>query len=141
MALKQLSVFLENKPSQLLNLADILRKNDINMRALSLSETTDFGIARLVVDNPDKAAEVLKEAKYVASLTPVLAVELNDEAGGLYNILSLLASAEINLEYSYAFILKKKGAACSVIRVNDPDSAEKLFTEAGIPLIGTEDIA
>ncbi len=141
MALKQLSVFLENKPSQLLNLADILRKNDINMRALSLSETTDFGIARLVVNNPDKAAKVLKEANYVASLTPVLAIELTDEAGGLYNVLHLLGSANINLEYSYAFMLKKKDAACSVIRVDDPEKAEKIFAEAGIPLIGTEDIA
>lgn len=141
MALKQLSVFLENKPSQLLKLADILRRNDINMRALSLSETTDFGIARLVVNDPDRAAEVLKEANYVASLTPVLAVELNDEAGGLYNILSLLAAADINLEYSYAFMLKKTNAACSVIRVDNPEKAEEIFAEAGIPLIDTKDIA
>lgn len=141
MALNQLSVFIENKPSQLLKLADTLRRHNINMRALSLSETTDFGIARLLVDTPEKALEALKDERYVASLTPVIAVELSDEAGGLYNILQLLADAGINLEYSYAFIMKKKGSACSVIRVDDQERAEQVLGSAGVPLVCAEDIA
>ena len=139
MALKQISVFLENKPSQLLNLADVLRKNAIDMRALSLSETTDFGIARLIVDKPDNALEILKAEQYIANQTPVLAVELNDQAGGLYTILEIIAKANINLEYTYAFITRKQGTACSVLRVDDTQKAEQLLAENGIRLLESID--
>ena len=139
MALKQISVFLENKPSQLLNLADVLRKNAIDMRALSLSETTDFGIARLIVDKPDDALEILKAEQYIANQTPVLAVELNDQAGGLYTILEIIAKANINLEYTYAFITRKQGTACSVLRVDDTQKAEQLLAENGIRLLESID--
>ena len=139
MALKQISVFLENKPSQLLNLADVLRKNAIDMRALSLSETTDFGIARLIVDKPDNALEILKAEQYIANQTPVLAVELNDQAGGLYTILEIIAKANINLEYTYAFITRKQGTACSVLRVDATQKAEQLLAENGIRLLESID--
>lgn len=141
MALKQISVFLENKPARLLALADILRKNNIDIRALSLSETTDFGVARLIVNSPDAACDILKKSNIVASITPVLAVVLDDKAGGLYNILSVLAEAEINLEYSYAFVLRKLGAACSVLRVDDMTKAETVLKEKGLRLIENIDTA
>jgi len=135
MSIKQISVFLENRPAQLLKLTDAIRKNGIDIRALSLSETTDFGIARLIVNRPDEAADILKNSRFVAKLTPVLAVKLNDEAGGLYAILEILAKANINLEYSYAFVMRKLGTACSVLRVDDLEKAEVLLKEKGIELV------
>jgi len=141
MAVKQISVFLENRPAQLLKLANAMSKNDIDIRALSLSETTDFGIARLIVNKPEQAIDILTAQNFVAKLTPVLAVKLDDHAGGLHKILEILADNNINLEYSYAFVLRKLGTACSVLRLDDMEKAEALFVEKSIELIENIDTA
>ena len=104
MTVKQISVFVENKPGKLAELTDYLHQHDIDMRALSIAETQDFGIVRMIVDDAYKASQVLKESGYVVSITPVLAVEMSDEPGSLYKILKVLGDGGVNLDYTYAFL-------------------------------------
>ena len=141
MSVKQISVFVENKPGRLAELTKVLSENSIDMRALSIAETPDFGILRVIVNDPLATACVLKDAGYVASLTPVLAAEVADEPGSLAKILSLLAEAEINLDYTYAFLAQKKGTAYMVLRVADNDKAAALLQKAGITLLTQDAIA
>ena len=122
MTVKQISVFVENKPGQLAEFAALLRKNSIDMRALSIAETQDFGILRIIVNDSYKTACVLKDEGYVFSITPVLAVAVPDQAGSLYEILKVLGDSGINLEYTYAFITRKKDLAYMVLRVADNDT-------------------
>lgn len=132
MTVKQISVFVENKPGQLAEFTDVLRQNSIDMRALSIAETKDFGIIRVIVDDSYKTACILKEAGYVFSITPVLAVEIPDEPGGLSKILDVLKEHEINVEYTYAFITRKKEYAYMIFRVEDNDKAVKALSKNGI---------
>ena len=104
MTVKQISVFLENKPGQLRAFTEVLAKRGIDMRALSLADTRDFGIARLIVDDWNKADQVLREEGYVFSTTPVLAVAIPDEPGGLNRVLAFLGDNGVIVEYTYAFI-------------------------------------
>ena len=135
MTVKQISVFLENKPGRLYELTKVLRENQIDMRALSIAETPDFGILRLIVDDSYKTACVLKDAGYICSITPVLAAEVADEAGGLEKILEILGENDINLEYTYAFITRKKGTAYMVFRVQDNDRAIEILSQNHVHLI------
>ena len=142
MSIKQISVFLENKPGTLKKLRSVMAKNNIDMRATSLAETKDFGIARLIVDDALEAVNTLKENDFVASLTPVLAVEIPDEAGGLDKLLEVFAEAEVNIEYMYAF--PGKGAsnhAYMIFRVADTKAAEAKLQGKGLKLLSQEDIA
>ncbi|MBQ9008813.1 MAG: acetolactate synthase, partial [Clostridia bacterium] len=104
MSIKQISVFLENKPGKLKEMTSVLAAHHIDMRALSIAETKDFGIARLVVDDAYMAINILKEADFVANLTSVLAVAVPDEPGGLDQLLGIFSEAQVNIEYMYAFI-------------------------------------
>ncbi|MCR4757117.1 MAG: acetolactate synthase, partial [Butyrivibrio sp.] len=125
MSIMQISVFLENKPGTLKNMTGVLAANKINMRATSLAETKDFGIARLVVDDAMSAVNTLKEHNFVASLTPVLAIEIPDEAGGLDKLLENFDDAEVNIEYMYAFTGgKNTDHAYMIFRVSDTKAAE-----------------
>ncbi len=135
MTVKQISVFLENKPGRLYELTKVLRENKIDMRALSIAETPDFGILRLIVDDSYKTACVLKDAGYICSITPVLAAEVADEAGGLEKILNILGENDINLEYTYAFITRKKGTAYMVFRVQDNDKAIEILSKNQVHLV------
>ncbi len=135
MTVKQISVFLENKPGRLYELTKVLRENQIDMRALSIAETPDFGILRLIVDDSYKTACVLKDAGYICSITPVLAAEVADEAGGLEKILNILGENDINLEYTYAFITRKKGTAYMVFRVQDNDKAIEILSKNQVHLV------
>ena len=135
MTVKQISVFLENKPGRLYELTKVLRENKIDMRALSIAETPDFGILRLIVDDSYKTACVLKDAGYICSITPVLAAEVADEAGGLEKILNILGENGINLEYTYAFITRKKGTAYMVFRVQDNDKAIEILSKNQVHLV------
>ncbi|MGX8716356.1 MAG: ACT domain-containing protein, partial [Lachnospiraceae bacterium] len=107
MSIKQISVFLENKPGQLKKMTSVLAAHEIDMRALSVAETKDFGIARLVVDDVLEAVNVLKEADFIAKLTPVLAIAIDDKAGGLDKLLNYFTDADVNIEYMYAFMTGK----------------------------------
>ena len=135
MTVKQISVFLENKPGRLYELTKVLRENQIDMRALSIAETPDFGILRLIVDDSYKTACVLKDAGYICSITPVLAAEVADEAGGLEKILEILGENDINLEYTYAFITRKKGTAYMVFRVQDNEKAIETLSQNHVHLV------
>ena len=135
MTVKQISVFVENKPGRLAELTDVLSKNGIDLRALSIAETEDFGIVRMIVDDSYKTACILKEAQYVFSITRVLAVELPDEPGGLSKVLDILGKHQINLEYAYAFITRTKDLAYMIFRVEDNEKAIAVLTQHQIKLV------
>ncbi|MEA4853481.1 MAG: acetolactate synthase [Christensenella sp.] len=135
MTVKQISVFLENKPGQLAEFTRVMNQNKIDMRAMSVAETRDFGILRIIVNDVYQAACDLKAAGYICSITPVLAVEVADEPGSLLKILDILGENDINLEYTYAFIARKKDCAYMVFRVEDNEKAIEVLTKSGIRLI------
>lgn len=132
MTVKQISVFLENKPGRLAELTEILSENSIDMRALSLAEAADFGIVRLIVDDVYKASTVLKDADYIISITKVLAVEMADEPGALAEAIRTLGDNDINIEYMYAFTTKKKGVAYMIFRVENNQKAIEVLKGKGI---------
>ena len=140
MTVNQISVFLENKPGQLAELTRALSDNGISMRALSIADTRDYGIARLMVDDPYKTVLVLKEAGWVTKMTPVLAVQMPDEAGALEKILDVLAKAEVDLEYVYAFLSHKINSACLVVRAADNDKAARVLVGSGIALVSQDEL-
>lgn len=140
MRVKQISVFLENKPGSLAEFTHLLQEKHIDMVALSVAEAEDFGIARLLVNDVLECVNTLKANGYVCSLTPVLAVEIEDKPGALVHVLDLLGQNGINLEYMYAFLTRKTDKAFMVLRVADNDQAIKILTEAGINPLCAEDI-
>lgn len=140
MTVKQISVFLENKAGCLAAFTKVLRENNIDMRAMSIAETPDFGILRIIVDDTYKTACVLKDADYIFSITPVLAVEVSDEAGGLYQIVQILGDSKINLEYTYAFITRKKGQAYMIFRVEDNEKAIDVLERNGVHIVSQEEL-
>ena len=141
MSIKQISVFLENKPGKLKNMTGVLAQAGIDMRALSLAETKDFGIARIIVDDVFEAVNVLKDADFVASLTSVLAVAVPDEPGGLDKLLQIFSDAQVNIEYMYAFLGSKDTKhAYMIFRVADKKSAESKLTGKGLKILTQEDI-
>lgn len=140
MTVKQISAFLENKPGALAAFAKILQSSGIDLRALSLAETEDFGIVRVIVDDAYKTVQILKEEGYVCSVTPVLAVVFEDKPGALVNVLNLLGDNGINLEYSYAFLAKRANSACMIFRVADNDAAIKVLTANGLKPICQDDL-
>ncbi len=132
MILNQISVFLENKTGRLSSFIRILADNAIDLQALSIAESQDYGILRIIVDRPEETAALLRARDWPCSVTPVLAVNVPDEPGSLTRILAVLADAGIDLAYSYAFLSRVSGQACVVLRVDDNAAAEKLLKDAGI---------
>lgn len=132
MTVKQISVFLENKPGRLADFTDVLSKNGIDMRALSLAEAEDFGIVRMIVDDVYNASTVLKDEGYVFSITKVLAVAIPDEPGGLSKVIRMLGDHEVNVEYMYAFTTRKAGVAYMIFRVEDNQKAIEVLKVNGI---------
>ena len=131
--IQQISVFLENRPGALQSMTAVLAENGIDMRAFSLAETSDFGIARIIVDDVYKTTTVLRDAEFVHSVTQVLGVALSDTPGGLDKVLRVLADAEVNVEYMYAFLGGKKGKdAYMIFRVADNAKASAALTAKGI---------
>lgn len=141
MTVKQISVFVENKPGQLAEFTRLLEKNKIDMRALSIADTEDFGILRIIVDDPYKTVCILKEANYVCSVTPVLAVEISDRPGSLGKVLDVLGENGVNLEYTYAFITRKKDSAYMIFRVTDNDKAIEVLNKNTISPICQDELA
>jgi len=140
MKVKQISIFLENKSGRLAKVTKVLGENGINSRALSIADTTDFGILRLIVNDPDKAYKVLKEAGFTLGTTDVIAVEVPDVPGGLYQTLQILERAGINIEYLYAFVQKASSAALVVFRVEQLDEAVRVLQENGVRLLSEEEV-
>ncbi len=141
MSVRQISVFLENRPGALKEMTAVLAANAIDMRAFSLAETSDFGIARVIVDDVRKTADVLQEAGFVYNLTPVIGVALPDVPGGLDQVLETLAEAQVNIEYMYAFLGGKKDAAYMIFRVADDAKAAAALRGRGIRLVETDELA
>lgn len=135
MTVKQMSIFLENKTNQLAELTNLLNANGIDMQALSLAETTDFGILRLIVNDTYATSCLLKDNGYVFSITPVLAVAISDEPGGLTKVLNILGENEINIEYAYAFTSRIKDVAYMIFRVEDNDKARDVLRNNGVKLL------
>ena len=140
MAIKQLSAFVENKPGTLLAMLKALADAGINIRAMSIADTRDFGILRLIVSDVEKAATVL-EHNSIVTTTDVLAVEMRDEAGALSNILSALGEANINIEYLYAFTARTERGAYVVFRVDDNEAAERVLQAHRIATLSEAEIA
>lgn len=137
---KQISIFLENKCGRLVSVTRLLGENAINIRALSIADTSDFGILRLIVDQPEKACRVLQAEGFMASETEVIAVEVPDIPGGLARVLACLEEASINIEYLYSFVEKPARDALILIRVENIPGALRIFNENKIPVIGGERI-
>ena len=135
MKVKQISIFLENKSGRLAQVTRVLGNNNINIRALSIADTTDFGILRLIVNNPDAAYQILKEAGFTVSTTDVIAVEVKDDPGGLAKVLEILQNVGINIEFLYAFLQKATNAALVVFRVEQLDEAIKVLQENNVSVL------
>ncbi|WP_294588949.1 ACT domain-containing protein [uncultured Ruminococcus sp.] len=142
MTVKQLSVFIENRPGRLSAVTKILGDNDVNIRAMSLADTKDFGILRLIVDDFDKAVSALKEEGFSVTSTQVLAVEINDRPGGLAEAMKALYNDNISVEYMYsAFINTKENTAYLILRVENVTAAQEALTDAGFALISQQGLA
>lgn len=133
--MKQISVFLQNKSGRLNNLTATLNEAGINLRALSIAETADFGIARLIVDKTADAMTVLKENNFLVKETDVVAVAIPDEVGGLNKILTIFQENETNLEYMYAFLGKETDGAVMVCRVDNHEITKEVLRKAGIKVL------
>lgn len=137
---KQISLFLENKKGRLAHVCRVLGNEGINIRALSIADTTDFGVLRLIVNDPEKAYAVLKAHKFAVSMTDVLAMAVPDRPGGLAQALEKLDGADINVEYMYAFLGTAAQDALVIIRVENPEKAISVMREAGINILEEEQV-
>ena len=140
MSVKQISIFLENKPGFLAEVTKVLGQNNIDMRAFSLAESNDFGIARIIVDDVYKTTTVFKDAGYINSVIDVLAVPLPDVPGGLSQVLKILGDAQVNVEYMYAFLGGKTGGAYMVFKVADQDKAAAALNKYRIRMVDQEEL-
>ena len=139
MAITQLSVFLENQPGRLAQALRLISAAGVNIRAMSLADTMDFGILRIIVSDVEKTKEILKNESVVIE-TGVIAVRMEDQAGALYNILQVLEEADINVEYLYAFTGRKDASAYVVLRVNETELAEKALKEKNIHTLSNDEM-
>jgi len=140
MKIKQISVFIGNKKGRLAMVTDALTKANIDIRALSLADTADFGMLRIIVDDPDQCAAVLKKHDFIVQETDVIAVEVEDAPGGLHRILKIFDENDINIEYVYAMAEKKKNAAVMIFRVEDHQRAVDVLRKNGIGLVDSNSL-
>lgn len=139
MKLRQISIFLENRTGALSEATGALKAANVNIRALSLADTTDFGVMRMIVDDPDKTLEALKNAGFIVNVAEVLAVRMDDKPGAFHEIVETLAAAGIGIEYSYAFVSPKGDGAFVVLRVQDNASAERELKAKGFECLYQRD--
>ena len=135
MTVEQLSVFLENKPGKLVEALEALSESEIDLRALSLADTSDFGILRLIVDKPGKALETLQETGFVVRSSEVIPVAVGDRPGGLAAVLRILANAGVDVEYTYAFVAHSRDNAYVILRVDDNVAAVEVLRSNGVTLL------
>ena len=141
MTVEQISVFVENRSGQLGDVTRVLEEANINIRALSLSDTTDFGVLRLMADNTEKAREALFRAGFTVGTTPVVAVDVADTPGGLGRVLAVLSEHGINVEYLYAYTQRESTRATIIFRFDRTEEAVNVLQQRGIRVLGPEDIA
>ena len=140
MTIEQLSVFIENKPGKLVEALETLAQAGVDLRALSLADTTDFGILRIIVDKPSDALNTLRDAGYLVRSNDVIPVSVGDKPGGLAAVLRVLADSGIDVEYTYASVAHAHEKAYVILRVADNDVAIKILNENKIPLLSHEDM-
>lgn len=138
--IKQISVFVENKKGRLAKITDVLGQGGIDLIALSIADTTNFGIMRCIVSDPDKAIALLKNGGFTASTTDVIVAEVTDKPGGLAHVLSLLDKADISVEYLYSFVRTRSENALILFRVEDITAATDALLKGGVKLLSEEDI-
>jgi hypothetical protein len=140
MSVKQISVFLENKKGRLAEVTRILSRERINIRALSLADTADFGVLRIIVNDSDKCLAALKAASFVAQVTEVMAVEVQDKPGGLSRILEVLDGENVNVEYMYAYVEKSRDNAIVICKINDRSRAMDVLAKHDIATLSSEEL-
>lgn len=140
MLIKQISIFIPNKKGSLSQLTNILVAHNIDIRAIAVFDTAEFGILRIVVDDPDRAVEILNGEGVVAKVSKVIAVEPEDKPGSLNQIFTILKEADINIDYIYSFIMRKKEMPYIVLKVDDQEKAVEVLTVNGINVINKEEI-
>jgi hypothetical protein len=137
---QQISVFLENKSGRLAEVANILAKNEINIRALSLADTIDFGILRLIVNDQEKTVGLLKAGGFTVSINEVVAVVVPDRSGGLASILNALQGKGISVEYVYAIVLKMVGKAVLILRFDEFEKAVSTLQATGVQMLSGDEV-
>ena len=140
MSVKQISIFLENRGGRLADVTKVIGENGIDISALSIADTTDFGILRMILSDPVKAEQVLKENGYAVSISPVLAIAIDDSPGALSKVLQKLGEEGIEVEYIYAFIGKSDTRALVVLKVKDMDKAAGILTDMGVDVLKDEEV-
>lgn len=135
MAIRQLSVFVENKKGSLHEITDVLAKAGIDLRSMCIADTSDYGIVRMITDDPVRAQGILAEAGHLANVREVTAFAVPDVPGGLAQVLDLLEDNGVNIEYLYALVTRNVGKAYAVARTDAPEKAEQVLTENGIELL------
>ena len=125
MAVKQISLFLENKAGELAEITRLLSSDGVNLRAINIAETADYGIVRIIAEDPQKAAQVLSENDFILSVTPVVQVEVPDRIGGLNEVLEVIAKENIDVEYMYSVFASKDGTASMIFKVSDTEKLEE----------------
>lgn len=133
--MKQVSVFVENRPGSLMEVTKRLSEAEVNIRAVASFDTPEFGILRLVVDAPEKAKEALTKLGFVVRIYEVMGAELQDEKGNLNHMLSVLADGEINVNYIYSFVIREEKAPVMVFSTDEMERAEKILKEAGVRIV------
>ena len=140
MTVKQLSVFVENKPGKLMEALEALAESEIDLRAIALADTSDFGILRAIVNKPDHAFEVLSESGFLVKTNNVLAVVIGDKPGGLASVVRLLSEAKVNIEYTYAFVAHSRDHAYVILRVDNNEEAVKVLNKNGVTLLTEKEL-
>lgn len=140
MYVKQISVFLENRCGRLADVTSVLGKNDIDISALSIADTTDFGILRIIVNKPELALQILKENGFTVSATNVIAISVEDKPGGLAKVLNILYKNNISVEYMYAFVGKITDEALVIIKVEDIDKTMNILKENNVKILSPEEV-
>ena len=140
MKIKQLSIFLQNRMGSLSKPLEVLTENEINIKAMCMADTSEFGILRLVVDNPEKGQEVLSENNFLVKITEIIGVEMNDTPGGLTTVLQALKDSDIDLEYLYAFTHDKVGKAILLLHADDIDKLIESLQENGIIIVSSDEV-
>ncbi|MDG5816333.1 ACT domain-containing protein [Chitinispirillales bacterium ANBcel5] len=141
MVVQQISVFLENKAGRLASVAQALKDSSINIRALTVADSSDFGILRMIVNKPDDALKILKEAGFMVKLNPVLAVEIEDREGLFFEIMKLCDQEHINVEYTYSFVEQYSNKAILFLRFDDTERAVDLFIKNKYKLLGPKEVS
>lgn len=140
MLIKQISVFMENRPGRLAEITNVLSENNIDMRAINIADTTDFGILRMIVNDPKRAEKVLRENNMTASTTDVIAVSIDDTVGAFSKVIMLLKKEDISIEYIYSFIGEKSAKAVIVVKSNNNERSVALLQQGGIAVLSPDDL-